>query len=103
MIVPIKLPMVLMAVNRPTFPPTFVRDAVMTRTRKGTVIASRPRGTKNRINEASSDPTAKLNPRHQYETGLQASTATAMYAAAARIAQYNRDTSCDLSANLPPA
>jgi len=45
-----------MAVSRPTLPPTFVMEIVITRTRKGPVIASRQSGTKNRMSAASRDP-----------------------------------------------
>ena len=54
-----------MAVSRPTLPPTPATEEVMTRTRNGPVMASSARGTKNRIAEASNEPTARLKSRHQ--------------------------------------
>src|SRR3954451_8529144 len=73
--VPTKLPSVLMEVSRPTFPPTPVTDEVMTRTMNGPGIANRAKGIKNKIGDASSDPTARLlKSRHQSATGSHIST-----------------------------
>jgi hypothetical protein len=63
--VPARLPSVPMEVSRPTLPPTPATDEVITRTRNGPVIASNASGTKNRIVDASRDPTARLKSRHQ--------------------------------------
>src|SRR5882762_11167164 len=100
-IVPTKLPSVPIDVNRPTFPPTPDTEDVITRTRNGPVIASNASGTKNKIIDASNEPTASRKSRHQYATGLQINTVMARYAAAASIAQYRLDNSCLRSANRP--
>ena len=56
---PRKLPKVLIAVSRPTFAPTVLREMVKTRTRNGPTIASNASGTKNNKAEVRSEPTAK--------------------------------------------
>ena len=60
--VPTRLPTVLRAESRPTVPPTSRSERVTTRARKGPVMASRPRGTKNRNTEARSEPAASGRP-----------------------------------------
>ena len=72
--VPTKLPSVLTAVSRPTFPPTPLTALVSMRMKNGPTIASSESGTKNRKAEASNEPSASLKSRHQYATGLTIST-----------------------------
>src|SRR5258707_14561451 len=81
-IVPAKLPSVLTAVSRPTLPPTPAREDVITRTRKGHVIANNASGTQKRIAEASKEPTATLKSRHQYANGSRINTVIARESAA---------------------